>query len=285
MPAARTPGRWPYRAAPSGRRQRVVRRRDDAETRGVHTREAPVPVWRPTRKQARLAAAGAALVMLMSAAWWAYHSPWLTVSDVTVVGAASLTPQQVRDAAGVDGASLFGLDLGSAQARVAALAKVRKVTVKKHGFHGVEINLQERTAWGSWRINNSDVAIDDEGSALDGLPPKGSPVITEVNPLRPVKPGDRLDANAVQLAVRIAREAPSAFGRSVVALVYAHDHGLTAVLSGATVDDTPVWVMFGDGQNYDYKVAALYVLFQRARQDELALNVVDLRFGDRLSFR
>ena len=42
---------------------------------------------------------------------------------------------------------------------------------------------------------------------------------------------------------------------------------------------------FGDGRDYDYKVATLFVLFQRAKQDELALNVVDLRFGDRLSFR
>ena len=34
----------------------------------------------------------------------------------------------------------------------------------------------------------------------------------------------------------------------------------------------------------DYKVAALYTLLERAKQEEWKLSSVDLRFGDRLSF-
>ena len=89
----------------------------------------------------------------------------------------------------------------------------------------------------------------------------------------------------MQLAARLVRESNTAFGRSVLALVYKQNSGLTAVLSGSETDDKPLWVTFGDSRDYDYKVAALYVLIEQARQSDLSLNAVDLRFGDRLTFQ
>jgi hypothetical protein len=56
------------------------------------------------------------------------------------------------------------------------------------------------------------------------------------------------------------------------------------VLSGVNVNGRPVWAVFGDSRDYDYKVAALYVLLEQAERDGRSLNTVDLRFGDRLSF-
>ncbi|MHB8377559.1 MAG: cell division protein FtsQ/DivIB [Dehalococcoidia bacterium] len=284
MPAAKTPGRWPYRAAAPVRRRRVVQARGD-DARGVRARAEAAPRLRITRRQARIAAAAAGLFMVASAAWWAYHSPWLTVSDVKVTGTSQVSPQLVAKAAGIEGASVFGLNLTSARARVEALPKVRSATVKKHGLHGVEIDVQERTAWGAWQVNGVNMPIDQDGYVLDGVVPPGTPVIIDAEPRPAVKTGDRLDPGVAQLAARIVRESGSAFGRKVVALVYKRDQGLTAVLSGASAGDKPVWVTFGDARAYDFKVATLYALFERAKQDKLALNVVDLRFGDRLSFR
>jgi hypothetical protein len=282
MPAAKTPGRWPYRAAQPVRRRRVVRH---DEPRGVQALVPHVSRVRITRRQARLAVGGAALVMVLSAGWWGYHSPWLTVSDVRIAGTHNIAPKQVEQAAGIDGKSIFGLDLRAAEARVEALPLVRSATVKKDGLHGVEIDVQERTAWGSWLADGTSVPIDADGVVLDGNAPNGAPVIVEADAQHPVQPGDQIDAGAVQLAARLTKDANAAFGRNVIALVYRHDTGLTAVLSGNDAGARPVWVTFGDGRDYDYKVATLFVLFQRAKQDELALNVVDLRFGDRLSFR
>jgi hypothetical protein len=282
MPAAKTPGRWPYRAAKPVRRRRVVR---SDEPRGVQALVPELPRLRITPRQARIAVAGAAFVMLMSAGWWAYHSPWLTVSDVKIAGTQRISPQQVERAAGVDGDSIFGLDLHAAQERVAALPLVKSATVKKDGLHGVAIHVEERTAWGSWLADGSSVPIDADGTVLDGDAPKNAPVIVEADAQHGVRPGDQIDAGAVQLASRLVQDADASFGRRVLALVYRHDTGLTAVLSGPSAGDKAVWVTFGDGRDYDYKIATLYVLFQRAKDDELALNVVDLRFGDRLSFR
>lgn len=285
MPDARTPGKWPYRAAKPGRTRRVIKTREP-EQRGVQRREQAAPRAVITPAQARLIVLAAMLSAIIAAGWWAYHSPWLTVQKVTVNGTVALTTAQVRAAAGLDGQSAFALDVDGARARVAALPKVRNVAVTKHGWNAVTIHVEERTAWGSWQINGINVPIDIDGYVIDSAPaPDGSPVIVEIEPQRVINTGDRLDPGAVQLASRLVRESNTAFGRTVMALVYRQSSGLTAVLSGSDVDDKPLWVTFGDSRDYDYKIAALYVLIEQARQSDLSLNAVDLRFGDRLTFQ
>ncbi len=284
MPAARTPGRWPYRAAKPVRRRRVIKAPHDAP-RGVRPLTGGAAGFRITRLQARMAAGAAAAFMLASAGWYAYHSPWLTVSHVTIAGTSQVTPEQVQAAAQLRGESVFGLNLKAAQERITALPKVRSATVKKTGWNSVTVTVEGRVPWGSWQINGVNVPIDVDGYVLDGpAAPAGSPVIVEVDPRRVLKAGDRLDPGTVQLAARLVKESETAFGRRVRALVYRQTSGLTAVLSGAAADDHAIWVTFGDARDYDYKVAALYVLLERAQEDDLALNAVDLRFGDRMSF-
>jgi hypothetical protein len=289
MTAGRTPGRWPYRAGKPGRSRRVIKLREGeahgAPHGGVVRPEPQEPRVRVTRLQARVAFAATVLALLAWTAWWGYHAPWVTVQHVTVIGAVQLTPRQVEEAAHLDGASVFGLDLTPAQARVAALPGVQSATVTRHGWNSVTIAVQERTVWGSWQMNGVNVPIDADGYVLDGPPaPPGSPVIVEANPQRVLNAGDRLDPGAVELAARLMRESDAAFGRKVLALVYQQDAGIIAVLSGSATDDRPLWVTFGDSRDYDYKVAALYVLIQQAQDQNLTLTTVDLRFGDRLSF-
>jgi hypothetical protein len=285
MPNTRTPGKWPYRAGQPVRTRRVIKTRPEGAPQGAVRREPPPPRVAISRLQARLVLAAAMLALIVTGGWYAYHSPWLTVQHVSVTGTATLTESQVRAVAGLDRESIFGLDLTSAKARVAALPGVRGVTVTKHGWSNVSIAVDERTVWGSWQINGVDVPIDADGYVLDGVTaPPGAPVIVEVEPQRVINSGDQLDSGAVQLAARLVRDSQKSFGRDVKALVYRQSSGLTAVLSGSDVDSAAMWVTFGDSRDYDYKVAALYVLIEQAGQNDLVLNTVDLRFGDRLSF-
>jgi hypothetical protein len=236
-----------------------------------------------TARQARVALALSALTGAALGARWVYTSPYLSMTSVEVQGAERLTSSRVREAAAIEGDSIFGLDLAAAEARVAALPLVRSASIERRGWTGALIRIEERTPWGAWRIDTHDVAIDDEGYVLDGPAPAGGPVIVEVQPSGVVNPGDRLDHGAVQLAARLVRESRAVLGMDVQALLYRADAGLTAVLrTGVNTD--PVWVTFGDVRDYDYKVAALYVLLEQAKQKELAVTSVDLRFGDRLSF-
>lgn len=284
MPNARTPGRWPYRAAKPARTRRVVRAAQ--APRGVQRRDviAPAP-FRITTRQARLTLLALAVGGVLSAALWAYHSPYMTVHEVEVTGASQYSPDEIRAVADIDGDSAFTVDLQAARARVAALTKVRSVSIEKHGWTGVTIAVEERVPWGSWQINDVKVPIDADGYVLDGVTAaEDAPVIIEADPQGVINAGDRMDPGAVQLAARLVDESRTAFGRDVLALVYRRSAGLTVVLSGEDIDGKPVWVTFGDSRDYDFKVAALYVLLERAREDDLALSAVDLRFGDRLSF-
>jgi hypothetical protein len=175
--------------------------------------------------------------------------------------------------------------LPAAEARVEALPKVFDATIEKDGWTGVTITVEERTAWGNWQIDGVNVPIDIDGYVLDGPPaPEGAPVILEVEAQRALHEGDRLDPGAVQLAARLVDEAETAFGRRVLVLAYRREAGLTVALSSTDINGKPVWVTFGDSRDYDYKIASLYVLLEQAKERDLALNAVDLRFGDRLSF-
>ncbi len=285
MPDVRTPGKWPYGAARPGRRRRVIKTREP-DQHGVQRRQKAAPHAVLTPFQARLVVVAAMVSAILAGAWWVYHSPWLTVQHVSVSGTVSLTPEQVRSAAGLDGHSTFALDVDGARARVAALPNVRSVTVTKQDWSAVSIAVEERAVWGSWQINGVNVPIDIDGYVLDARPaPEGSPLIVEVEPRRVINTGERLDAGAIQLASRLVRESQTAFGRAVLALVYRQNSGLTAVLSGSETDEPPLWVTFGDSRDYDYKIAALYVLIEQARQSDVSVNAVDLRFGDRLTFQ
>ena len=283
MPNARTPKRWPYKAAKPARTTRVVKTKEPE--RGVHRRTAPEPAWRITRLQARIAFFGALFVLVGSAGWWAYHSPYLTVSNVEVAGTSEVPPSDVVKASGIDGSSIFGLDIAAAEARIEELPKVFDATIEKHGWTSVTIHVEERTAWGNWRIDGVDVPIDIDGYVLDGPPAaEGAPTILEVDPQRALNKGDRLDPGAVQLAARLVDESETTLGRRVLVLAYRQESGLTVAFSSPEINGDPIWVTFGDSRDYDYKIASLYVLLEQAKERDLALNAVDLRFGDRLSF-
>jgi hypothetical protein len=238
-----------------------------------------------TPGQARLTMLALLLGALFAAAWWLYQSPYMTVHDVSVTGTSRFSEQEVRSVAAIDGHSAFRVDVRAAEARLEALPGVRAARIEKHGWTGATIAIEERSPWGSWQVNGVDVPIDIDGYVLDGMAaPDGAPVIVEVDPRRAMTAGDRMDPGAIQLAARLVEESERTFGRRVVALAYRQAAGLTVVLSGADVDGAAIWATFGDSRDYDYKVAALYVLIEQAREADVKLTAVDLRFGSRLSF-
>ena len=255
------------------------------EPRGVQRREAATVAPSITPWQARLALALMLFTGIVAGAYWLYQSPYVSLHEVRVDGAPQLSEAQVREIAGIDGESAFRVDLRAAEERLLTLPQVRSAHIEKHGWTGATITIEERAPWGSWQINGVNVPIDIDGYVLEGVTAAAdAPVIVEVDPHRAIKAGDRLDAGAVQLAARLVDESERTLGRRVVVLAYRQTAGLTAVLSSADIDGPGVWVTFGDSRDYDYKVAALYVLLEEAGEASIKLTAVDLRFGSRLSF-
>jgi len=213
-------------------------------------------------------------------AWRLYQSPWLSITEVTIEGTRMLDSNELAGITGLDGQNILRVSTGGARQRLEAIPLVKSVSFQRQWPHGMVVTIEERRPWGFWEVAGRQHVIDDEGYVLEGvLPDEGAPVITQVDTAETLEPGDRVDTDVVKLAQRLVEEAPRSLGRPVIALEYRSEDGLTAVLDG------DLRATFGDGRDFEYKLAALYALLERTSQEETPVESVDLRFGARLSYR
>jgi cell division protein FtsQ len=234
-------------------------------------RVAVAAYWR----QVAAAVLGASAVGL--GGWWLYHSPMLTVQDVNVQGNVVLSNDVVRELSGLDGESLIRPDFGAAEERLLAQPIVKEAHVGRDWPNGASIEIVERSAWGTWQVGNDRFVIDNEGVVLNLPAPQGAPLILQTDTSLTPGEGQRVDIGAVRVASRLVQTAPQTLGRPVVGLEFTQARGLTAVLEG------DLRVTFGDAQGYDFKIASLFAILQRADEEGRALVSVDLRFGDRVA--
>lgn len=232
--------------------------------------------WRARWSRALLLVLVVAVVA--SGGYWVYRSPLLSVREVNVEGANQLSPALMRDIAGLEGESLLHPDFEGARARLLALPLVKEAQVGYDWPNGARIKIIERVPWGSWQAGDQRFVVDDEGVVLNVPPPEGAPVIVQTDgPL----PEGRVDPGTIAAAILLVPTSEQTLGRSVVALKFSQESGLTAVLSGG--DGPDVEVTFGDAQGYEFKVAALYAVLRQADEEGRVVRRVDLRFGDRVA--
>lgn len=225
----------------------------------------------------RLALPVVVLLLAMAGGWWLYRSPPLSIRGVAVEGNVVLPPDGLREIAGLDGQSLVRPDFDGARERLLALPMVKEAEVSRDWPFGARITIVERTPWGVWQVGGLRYAVDEEGVVLDLPPPEGAPVVVQSDATQPLRAGDRVDTGAVAVARELVASAEQTVGRPVVALEFSQASGLTAVLDG------DLRVTFGDARGYEFKLAALFAVLQRAEEQGLSVHRVDLRFGDRVA--
>lgn len=205
-----------------------------------------------------------------------YRSPLLRVQEVEVVGTASLTPRQIEDLAGLEGASMLNAPLGKAEGRIVALPMVKAVDAKLDWPNKVRIEVIERTPWGYWDLAGTPYVIDGEGVVLANVePPEGTPVIHDRGDPARLSPGDRVDSDAVALAQVLLQSVPEQLALNIIRLEYTPESGLSLVT------DARYAVVMGDSQNVDYKLAVWRKVEEDISRGAMAGHVLDLRFGDR----
>ena len=210
--------------------------------------------------------------------WFVYNSPMFSIRSVEVEGTSALPEQAVLDLADLRGDSVFSPDFEGARERLRALPLVLDVKVSRDWPNGAHITIVERLPWGVWQAAGQTYVIDGEGVILDLPPPAGAPVIVQTDmPAEPLAPGDRVDDGAVAVARELVSTAEQTVGRRVLSLEFSQASGLTAALSG------DLRVAFGDAQGYDFKLAALFAVLERAQAEGRTVTRVDLRFGDRVA--
>ncbi len=268
-------------ARPGARWQPVVGRR-------LNRRVAGRTQWRLPRVQApslaltvrwrRAAVLALVLAAVTLAGWWLYRSPLLTVQGVSVKGNQNLSADAVRSVADLKGSSLIRPDFEAARERLLALPIVKEAQISHDWPRGARISIVERAPWGVWQAGAQRYVVDDEGVVLNLPAAEGAPVIAQTDALKaPLSAGDRVDVGAVAVARQLVATAEQTVGRPVVGLEFSQAIGLTAVLSG------DLRAVFGDAQDYDFKVATLSAVLQQAQAKGEEVHRVDLRFGDRVA--
>lgn len=250
----------------------------------VRSRGPQPPARRPTRgrllRRIRRLAFLALLAALAAGGWWLLQSPLLRIQEVTVEGTRLVDPEEVAAAAGLRGASILFPDTSGARGRIESESMVKSVSFERDWPRGMRIIVQERRPWGFWEARGQRHVIDEDGVVLDRvLPDEGAPVIRDLDATHSLQVGDRVDSDAVALARELVEAAPQRLGLAVTTVEYRDRDGLTVVFKDG------LRVTFGDGRDFDYKMAALKALLERNRQQGVEVRSVDLRFGERIAFQ
>jgi cell division septal protein FtsQ len=209
--------------------------------------------------------------------FWLYSSPVFALHGVDVDGNAVISDDVVRQVADLEGRRLLAPDLQAAEARLEAFPLIKEAEVTRDWPLGAHVSIVERQPWGVWQIGDRRYVIDDEAVVLSLPEPEQAPTIFQTDGDGLLEPGDRVDAVAVNVAKQLYATSELSIGEGVQRLEFSEIAGLTAVLEGE------VRVQFGGLENYDFKLAALYAVLERAQEKGESVRAVDLRFGDRVA--
>ncbi|HXG41771.1 MAG TPA: FtsQ-type POTRA domain-containing protein [Dehalococcoidia bacterium] len=232
------------------------------------------------RRRWRRLLLGLALVTTLAAALGLYLSPLLRVQAVEVRGTQVLRAEDVAALADLEGKSMLRLPLKEAERRISRLDMVKAVQVRPEFPQRVVITVQERQPWGYWQRGGENYVVDDEGVVLRGVSPSQDvPTIIDATGGGPLKPGERVSASAISLAVRLRQELPQSLGIRADGFRFTAQDGLVVST------DAGYQVVLGDGNGLDYKLRVWQAVQRQFGPQALKGRVLDLRFGDRPALR
>ena len=249
---------------------------------GRHGRRAAERGRARTRPRLRrwlwLAALVLVLVLLGAGGWRLYSSPWLTISDVRVSGAQTLSPDDLRETAAVAGQRYFTANTAAAVKRLLALPRVKSATVTRRFPHSATISVVERQPAGVWLNGGVEYVVDADGVVLDTTSDAGSlPVVDVTGANADLRVGGRVDADALAIAAAAAQFAPNAIGQHVARAQYDRDNGVSVITDRGTL------VHLGDRNDLDFKLAVWRQVVTAVNPADL--HELDLRDGDRPYYR
>ena len=267
------------RPRPSVGERRVVTR--PAQRRGVEQpREAidftnALSLQMP-RRWLLVACLISAFAVLAGAGVFALRSDIFTVRELQVRGNSRVAAEDVLTKAGLSGTSMFTVNLGDAEKRIARLPFVKSATIAKHWPASVTINIVERTIWGTWEQGGVRYAIDRDGIVLSTSQPApgGAPVIQSSEP-GSRQEGDHVDYQAVAAAAEIYEELPAALGVQVAQVAFTASKGVQVTTTDGQI------AVFGDSSSIAYKLAVWAATQKAAQGQGIKYTSIDLRFGNR----
>ncbi|MEV0741581.1 FtsQ-type POTRA domain-containing protein [Streptomyces sp. NPDC050549] len=237
--------------------------------RGERQQESSGPplVRRLGPRRLRLIVVLALVAVLLGAAtvWLLYGSQWLRVEKVSVSGTEVLTPEQVREAAGVPvGGPLISVDTDAIEARLRRkLPRIDTVDVVRSWPHGIGLKVTERSPVLVVKKGGNFIEVDDEGVrfATVSTPPKSIPAL-ELTLSRTASSAVGLrrfgEDRLVREAVRVAGDIPAAVARDTQVVKVRSYDDISLELSGGRT------VSWGSGDKGAAKARTLTALMKAA---------------------
>jgi cell division protein FtsQ len=198
---------------------------------------------------------------------------YFEVGTPAVTGEAMVTPDAVVAAADAGGRQIWQVDAAAIERSVEAIPGVKSARVGRSWPNRVTIAVEERLPAAVWRIGAVELVVDDEGYVLNAPVMGGMPAIRQIDGALGLGLGDRVDGDAVQLAMELTGRLPATTGQHVSRFEYSSSSGLDVVT------DRGVRIKFGDGQNVGYKLELWQKIAEQAKKESITPNEIDLRFG------
>jgi cell division protein FtsQ len=253
-------------------RQRVSRvrlaRRVTRRARWVAARIVPIGV-----SLAVLGAGGAAI-------GWLLTSPRFAITEVAVVGASRLTPEEIVAASGIGpGTNLFRLDRGAVVARLEGLPLVRRADLVRRFPNRVTVAVEERrpfTLAHAGRLH----WIDEQGVSLGAetraVVPQ-APVITGLSPAD-LAAGDGTPTPRVAAGISLLRvllRSETALLRQISEIDVSRPDGPVLY----TVEGVEVRL---GAEDWEARLGRLQGVLAQVRAGGEPVNAIDLRFRDQV---
>lgn len=190
------------------------------------------------------------------------------IRDVAVSGVARVSAAEIRAAAALDGASVFRANAREAEARVAALATVKRARVTIQLPDRALVDVEERRPSIVVSSPAGRVFADDTGALFaGGAGVDGLATLEDETARR--SSGDRLDPAFVAATLAIASREPAYFGLPIDRIRLTAAYGLVAALRGGPE------IRLGTADQVDLKLeAARQIVLSRAGK---RLDYVDVR--------
>jgi len=219
----------------------------------------------PRRLRLIVVLALAAVLLGAATVWLLYGSQWLRVEKVSVSGTKVLTPEQVREAAGVPvGGPLISVDTDAIEARLRRkLPRIDTVDVVRSWPHGIGLKVTERSPVLVAKKGGNFVEVDDEGVrfATVSTPPKSIPTLElALSPTASSAVGLRRfgEDRLIREAVRVAGDIPAAVARDTQVVKVRSYDDISLELSGGRT------VSWGSGDKGAAKARTLTALMKAA---------------------
>jgi len=189
------------------------------------------------------------------------------VFDISVEGNEAVSSEEIWEASGVEGYSIFFIDPQKVVAMVTSLPDVAEAEVRCHLPNRLSIKVQERQPYLIWLSGEESYCLDREGFVLSPRHQTGLSLTLKDLGGGSLRAGDRINPQILEAANIYSSLLPQ-----VRSFDYSQTYGL------AFMTEEGEKVRLGTDEGAQTKVALLYALKEELKEKGIKAVVIDLRF-------